>query len=387
MASSFSPSSSSSSSFPDAHRIANFGAGPAQIPTEVIQQAQRDLLNISYSGMSIMEVSHRGKVFEKILKEAEDDLRTILSIPPNYKIYFSQGGGTGQFAAVPLNLLGRHSSSSPPDYLVSGRWSQLAFEESKLYTNPNQASDVGKDGLINIPKKETWKLNPDASYLYYCDNETIHGCEYPEVPVAPPGVPLVADMSSNFLTRVVDVSKFGVIFAGAQKNSGTSGLTIVIIREDLLNLPKPHPVPTILNWKKNVDQNSCLNTPPTMSIYIAGLVFKWILKEGGLKEMEKRTQIKADLIYKEIDQSNGFYIPLVGKESRSRVNVVLKINPESLQDKFVKDAETKGLYGLAGHRSVGGIRISLYNAITIQQTEELVSFMNTFYVAHKDTKC
>jgi len=358
-------------------RVINFAAGPSQIPLEVLEQAHSEFFNFRNSGMSVLELGHRGVHFEKINAEAEADLRQILSIPSNYRVLFLQAGGTGQFAAVPLNLIGKCDQS--PDYLVTGKWSQSARDEAKLYSKPNTVAEIaGNSNTVSIPDQSTWKLNGAAPYFYYCDNETIHGIELPFVPVVPEGVPIVADMSSNFLTRPVDVSKYGVIYAGAQKNCGTSGLTIVIVREDLLTREKAHPVPTVLHWKKNSDLNSLLNTPPLYAIYIAGLVFKWVLKNGGINEMEARCKTKSDMIYEIIDHSDGFYNCLNDKNSRSRVNITFTITPKTLQDQFVKEGENQGLHGLAGHRSVGGIRISLFNAITIEETTKLSTFMKEF---------
>jgi len=360
--------------------VINFSAGPAQIPLDVLEQTQRELLNIGNSGLSVLEIFHRGELFERILNEAERDFRQLLNIPSNYKILFLEMGATGQFAGVPLNLL--ESKSDSPDYLITGRWSELATEESKLYTKPNIVSppDIS---LRNIPDPAAWKMNPNAPYFYYCDNETIHGIEFPFVPVVQEGVPLVVDMSSNILTRPVDVSKFGVIFACTQKNCGTTGVTMVIVREDLLTREKVNPVPSILNWKKFSDANSLYNTAPVFAIYIAGLVFKWTLKNGGVTEMAAHCKKKSEMIYTIIDQSEGFYQALVSKEFRSRVNIVLTINPKSIQDKFIKEAHSLGFVGLAGHRIVGGIRISLYNAISVEDTQKLVTFMQQFMKENK----
>jgi len=357
------------------HRIDNFGAGPSAIPLEVLEEVQKDLLNIHGSGMSIMEISHRGKIFDGIIKETEEDLRKLLSIPSNYRVLFLQGGGTGQFAGVPLNLLG--NTGVAPSYIITGQWSHQASEEAKIFCHPHLACTglVTKNGISGIPH---FNIPEKASYLYYCDNETIHGVEFPKIPSVPEGIPIVVDMSSNFLTRPFDVKNFGAIFAGAQKNCGMAGITIVIVRDDLLSTVKTHPVPSILNWKINSDNNSRLNTPPTTAIYVAGLVFKWILKEGGLTAMAERVQVKSDMLYNIIDNSNGFYQSMIDKDCRSRVNVVFRINPESLQSAFLKEAMSLGMDGLAGHRSVGGIRISLYNAVTVDQVKKLVSFMDLF---------
>jgi phosphoserine aminotransferase len=361
-------------------RVINFSAGPSQIPLEVLEQTQRELLNIGNSGQSILELFHRGELFERILNEADRDLRQLLNIPFNYKILFLAMGATGQFAGVPLNLL--ESKSESPDYLITGRWSELALEEAKIYTKPNIVASNDQP-LHDIPDPAVWKMNPKAPYFFYCDNETANGIEFPYVPEVHGDVPLVVDMSSNILTRPFDVSKFGVIFACAQKNCGTTGVTIVIIREDLLTREKVNPVPSIFNWKRFSEANNLLNTAPVFAIYVAGLVFKWTLKNGGVTEMAARCKKKSEMIYTIIDQSEGFYHPMVSKGFRSRVNIILTINPKSLQDKFIKETHSQGYIGLAGHRLVGGMRISLYNAISVEDTQKLANFMMQFMKENK----
>jgi len=372
--------------------VINFGSGPAQLPLDVLLEAQKDFLNFSNTGMSLVELSHRSSTFEKVLTEAELDLRKILDIPPNYKVIFLQGGGMGQFAAVPLNLLTSESANPQDlivDYLVTGRWSERAAQEAQMYCTVNQVcNSLVNDKVTCITPKDQWKASPNAIYRYYCDNETIHGVEFPVLPelgdsstsseLLPPPAPLVCDMSSNFLSRRVDVSKYGLIFAGAQKNCGISGIVIVIVREDLFKKKKKYPVPSILDYKVNSDGKSLVNTPPTFAIYMAGLMFKWILKQGGVQEMERISQIKSKLLYDYIDNSNGFYKTAVSPGSRSRMNVCFSLGTATLEESFLKEAKGLGMVGLAGHRSVGGCRAALFNSITVAQVEKLVKFMTDF---------
>eukprot|EP01127_Copromyxa_protea_P007512 TRINITY_DN17409_c0_g1_i1.p1 TRINITY_DN17409_c0_g1~~TRINITY_DN17409_c0_g1_i1.p1 ORF type:complete len:369 (-),score=94.99 TRINITY_DN17409_c0_g1_i1:8-1087(-) len=352
-----------------ATRVINFGAGPAQLPLEVLEEAQKSLSNWKGTGTSIVEISHRSKEFLAVIEEAKKDLSTLLNIPDNYSIAFLQGGGTGQFASVPLNLTDKEKASG--EYLVTGTWSEKAFKE---------AQELGEAGVAfkgdKIPSDDEISTKPNAAYLYYCDNETIHGVEFPSVPSVP-GTTLVADMSSNFLSRAFDIQKFGVVFAGAQKNCGMAGVTILIIRNDLLVAKKG--IPTVLNYKKNVDADSTLNTPPVFAIYVAALMFKWILASGGVAEMEKRNLVKSEAVYKVLDESNGFYQGLVADvRSRSRMNVVFKLPNDALEKKFVAEAKEKGMIGIQGHRSVGGCRVSLYNSVTVEEVTTLVEFMKQF---------
>lgn len=358
-------------------KVINFSAGPAKIPEEVLKKAQEELLHYQNEGISIMEMSHRSAAFTKLIQEAEQNLRDLLNIPSNYKVIFLHGGGTGQFAAVPLNLI--NSKEQVADYLVTGTWSSKAAAEAEKYCTVNYVLPKTKK-YTSIPDPKTWKMSPNASYVYYCDNETIHGVEYSFVPDTK-DVPLVADMSSNFLTRPLDVTKFGLIYAGAQKNIGVAGVTVVIVREDLL-LRKNPICPSILDYKLNSDNNSVYNTPATFSVYIMGLVFKWLKEKGGAKAMAERSAKKAEMIYNIIETSSGFYCSQIDPKSRSRVNIPFRIgSPEgddALEKKFLEEAQRRRMICLKGHRSVGGIRASLFNAMTIEETQILADFMKEF---------
>jgi phosphoserine aminotransferase len=367
-------------------RVYNFGAGPACLPESVLKQAQQELLNYRKSGMSIMEISHRSKLFEETLNTAISNLRTLLKIPANYKVLFFQGGGTGQFAAVPLNLFS--DSNRTADYFITGNWSQRAIEEAKKYGNPNVVCTGEKTKFTTIPPASEWNLNPNAAYIYYCANETVYGVEFPDPDIqsklgsSTSLPPLVVDMSSNFLSKSIDVSKYGIIYAGAQKNSGISGVTVAIVREDLIKSPRPE-TPTILSYKVASDNNSLYNTPPTFSIYMAGLTYQWILEQGGCEEMERRSQIKSQKIYQAIDSSQGFYRCPVDPAYRSRINIPFRIKDDKLEPQFIKEAAAKGMVELAGHRSVGGIRVSLYNALPMEAVDLLVQFMQEFQQRHQ----
>ncbi|OQR78190.1 putative phosphoserine aminotransferase-like [Tropilaelaps mercedesae] len=355
-------------------RVLNFSAGPSAIPVPVLRQAQQQMLNYNGSGCSVMELSHRGATFDKIIKDAEKDLRELLSIPLSYKVLFMQGGGTGQFAAVPLNLCPRLKEQKA-DYLVTGAWSQKAAKEAGQYVQVNLVTPK-VDKYTKIPPASEWKLSPDSAYFYYCDNETIHGVEFPEVPNV--SRLLVCDMSSNILTRPVDVSKFGVIFAGAQKNLGPAGVTIAIVREDLLSSPASV-CPSVLSYKTTAENDSLYNTPPTYAIYLLGLVLKWIKSEGGVAEMQARSEKKSQGLYDLIEQSRGFYISTVEKGFRSRITIPFRIRcDDALEKKFVKEAESAGMIQLKGHRSVGGIRASMFNAMDVSQAAKLFEFMKKF---------
>ncbi|XP_066567201.1 phosphoserine aminotransferase [Amia ocellicauda] len=357
----------------------NFGAGPAKIPPAVLLEAQKELVNYKGLGMSVLEMSHRSSDFTKILNTAEYLLREILNVPENYKVIFLQGGGSGQFSGVPLNLIGlkedRHA-----DYVVTGTWSAKAAKEAEKYGKVNIVHPK-LDSYTKVPDPSSWELNPSASYVYYCCNETVHGVEFNFIPDTK-GVVLVCDMSSNFLSRPVDVSKFGLIFAGAQKNIGCAGVTVVIVREDLLGKVLKE-CPVVLDYKVQAGNNSMYNTPPCFSIYIMGLVLEWIKNNGGTDAMEKLNREKSSLIYDIINESNGFYRCPVDVKSRSRMNVTLRIKhgDEALEKKFVDEASKLGMISLKGHRSVGGIRVSLYNAVTVEETRTLADFMKQFMKA------
>uniref|UniRef100_A0A1A9VKP0 Phosphoserine aminotransferase n=1 Tax=Glossina austeni TaxID=7395 RepID=A0A1A9VKP0_GLOAU len=362
--------------------VINFAAGPAKLPEEVLKEVQTSLLNCHGTGISVMEMSHRSSTYEKIQKDAIKCLREILNVPTNYKVILMQGGGTGQFAGVAFNLLGR---TGVADYVVTGSWSAKAAKEAAQYGKVNMVlPKVAK--YTSVPRFETWKLDPNAAYVYYCDNETVDGVEFDFVPEISNGIPLVCDMSSNFLSRKVDVSKYGVIFAGAQKNIGPAGITVIIAREDLLGHQMKE-TPSVLNYALMEKNDSLLNTPPTFVIYVMGLVFQWIKRNGGLEGMAKNSHQKSHLIYSIIDQSNGFYYCPVDKNVRSRMNVPFRIGSaqgvETLEKEFLQKAEAEGMIQLKGHRSVGGIRASIYNAITLEETQKLAKLMVAFYESHK----
>jgi phosphoserine aminotransferase len=357
-------------------QIFNFSAGPAVLPREVLQQAAAEMLDWHGSGMSVMEMSHRGPEFISIYKQAVADLRELLDVPPNYKILFQQGGGLGQNAIVPLNLAGRRAQPATIDFVHTGSWSGKSLKEAARYAKVNVAASGQENGFTAVPPQENWKLTQDAAYLHICTNETIDGLEYNFVPQAPAGVPIVADMSSHILSRVIDVSQYGVIFAGAQKNIGPAGLTLVIVREDLLDAALPI-CPSAFHWKTVAEHDSMFNTPPTYAIYIAGLVFDWLKRQGGVAAMEQRNIEKARLLYGALD-ADDFYQNRVAKEYRSRMNVPFYLRDESLNDKFLAGAKARGLLQLKGHKSVGGMRASIYNAMPIEGVQALVDYLNEF---------
>ncbi|XP_015124525.1 probable phosphoserine aminotransferase [Diachasma alloeum] len=359
-------------------RVINFGAGPAKLPEEVLKGVQEELLSFANTKVSILELSHRSGDFAKVNQDTQDRCRELLNIPSNYKVLFMQGGGTGQFAAVPLNLI---SKTGVADYFITGSWSAKAAKEAAKYGKINHVLPK-TSSYTEIPDRAAWKFDPNASYVYYCANETVHGIEFDYVPETN-GVPLVADMSSNILTRKLDISKFGVIYAGAQKNIGPSGVTLVIVREDLLGKALPI-CPSVLDYTVMANDNSLYNTPPTFQIYVVGRVFDWIKQHGGVEGMEKLSIIKSKLVYDVIEQSNGFYSCPVKSHSRSRMNLPFRIgkNDEELEKKFLAGAAERGMLQLKGHRSVGGIRASLYNAVSVEDAQELANYMKEFYKAH-----
>ncbi|KAK9874548.1 hypothetical protein WA026_005387 [Henosepilachna vigintioctopunctata] len=359
----------------------NFGAGPAKLPREVLEDVQSELLSFQKSGMSIMEMSHRSKEYSKINNDAQAAIRKLLNVPDNYRVLFMQGGGLGGFAAVALNLINRTGSA---DYIVTGTWSNVAAKEAAKYGKVNLVYPLA-DKPGSIPDQSSWTLNPDASYLYYCDNETVDGVEFPFIPNNPHNVPLVADMSSSIMTKAVDVSKFGVIFGGAQKNIGPAGVVFVIIREDLLGKPMDM-CPTILNFTHINKSNSVHNTPATLSVYIMEKVLQWIIKNGGVEGMQKQSLEKSNLLYQTLANSNGYYSCPIDQNVRSRINIPFRVGGEKgneeLEAKFLEEAEKLKMYQLKGHRSVGGIRASLYNAISKQDVSLLIKFMEEFQRAH-----
>ncbi len=361
--------------------IYNFSAGPAVLPREVLQQAREELLDWHGSGMSVMEMSHRGKEFTGIATVAEADLRELMGIPSNYKVLFLQGGAHLQFAMIPLNLLRGKPSA---DYVNTGEWSKKAIGEAKKFGGVNVVATGADRNFSYVPAFETWQCNKDAAYLHYTPNETIGGVEFNWVPLLdnmPGAVPLVADMSSNILSRRIDVSKFGLIYAGAQKNIGPAGLTVVIVRDDLIGHVLPG-TPTMLDYKIHADNDSMYNTPPTYGIYIAGLVFQWLKRNGGVAQAEQTNIAKARLLYDAIDSSSGFYNCPVDKSDRSRMNVPFTLKDAALDESFLQQADARGLLQLKGHRSVGGMRASIYNAMPLAGVQALAGFMNEFARQH-----
>ena len=356
-------------------RVYNFSPGPAVLPVEVLEQARDEILDWHGTGMSVMEMSHRGKAFIGIAEQAEADLRELLGVPADYKVLFMQGGATLQFAAVPLNL---SAAGQTVDYVNTGSWSKKAIGEAKRYAKVNIAADAG-GAYCSIPAEDSWTTSKDAAYLHYTPNETIGGVEFHVVPDVG-DVPLVADMSSTLLSRPVDVTKFGLIYAGAQKNIGPAGLTVVIVRADLLGRARAE-TPSVLDYAAVAKDGSMLNTPPTYAWYLAGLVFQWLKRQGGLSAIGQRNRAKAALLYEAIDRSS-FYRNPVAKDARSWMNVVFTLPKPELDKTFAAEAKTAGLVGLEGHRSVGGMRASLYNAMPVSGVEALVSFMNEFERTH-----
>ena len=356
--------------------IYNFSAGPAVLPKAVLQQVQRELVDWHGSGMSVMEMSHRGKEFMGIAAEAEADLRELMGIPAGYKVLFLQGGASTQFSMIPMNLLRGKTSA---DYLNTGEWSKKAIKEAKKYCSVNVVASSEDKNFSYAPPQSVWKLNPDAAYVHYTPNETIGGVEIFWTPDTG-SVPLVADMSSHILSRPMDVEKYGVIYAGAQKNIGPAGLTIVIVREDLIGECIAG-TPTMMDYKTHADNESMYNTPPTFAMYVAGLVFKWIQGQGGLAAMEKINVEKASLLYDCLDASSLYSCP-TAIENRSRMNVPFTLKDAALDDAFLKGAKERGLLQLKGHRSVGGMRASIYNAMPIEGVRALVDYLQHFERTH-----
>ena len=357
-------------------RVFNFSAGPAALPPSVLQQAADEMLDWRGSGMSVMEMSHRGKEFISIADEAQALLRELLAIPDNYKVLFMQGGAIAENAIVPMNMLRGKTSA---DYVDTGEWSKKSIKEAQKYGAVNVAASAASSGYTTIPAPGTWKLDPNAAYVHICSNETIGGVEYHFTPDTG-NVPLVADMSSSILSRPVDVAKYGLIYGGAQKNIGPAGLTIVIVRQDLLGGALPA-TPTAFDYQVVADNDSMYNTPPTYAIYIAGLVFKWLKAQGGLTAMEALNRKKAGLLYDFLDNT-AFYSAPVAKDCRSLMNVPFKLKNEGLDAAFLKGAEARGMVQLKGHRSVGGMRASIYNAMPIEGVQALVAYMKEFEVQH-----
>ena len=357
-------------------RVFNFSAGPAALPESVLRTAADEMLDWHGSGMSVMEMSHRGKEFIAIHAEAESLLRELMGVPANYKVLFMQGGAIGENAIVPMNLLRGRASA---DYINTGEWSKKSIKEAKKYCAVNVAASSEANHFTSVPAQATWKLDPNAAYVHICSNETIGGVEYHWTPDTA-SVPLVADMSSNIMSRPVDVSRYGLIYGGAQKNIGPAGATIVIVRDDLIGNALPI-TPSAFDYKQQADNDSMFNTPATYSIYIAGLVFAWIKARGGLAAMEAHNKMKAALLYDYLDATQ-FYANPVAKPDRSLMNVPFRLHDDKLDDAFLKGAQARGMVQLKGHRSVGGMRASIYNAMPVEGVKALVAYMKEFEASH-----
>ncbi len=361
-------------------RVHNFNAGPGVLPESVLKAAQRDVWNIAGSGMGIMEHSHRGKVFEKIIAEAEADARSLAGIPDNYRVLFIQGGATQQFAMVPMNLL---PAGRTADYLITGVWSEKAVKEAKKFGATHEAVSGKASNFTEIPLADAIRYSDHPAYVHLTTNNTIYGTQWRSEPAVPAGVPLIADTSSDMFSRPIDVSKYGLIYAGAQKNLGPSGIVVVIIRDDLVELG-PSGLPTMMQYRTYAKEKSLHNTPPTMAIYMVGQVVKWIAETGGLAAMAERNAEKAKLLYDVIDQS-AFFRGTVAAGSRSLMNVCFRAPTEELENQFCAEADKQGLAGLKGHRSAGGMRASIYNACPRSSVVALVEFMKAFERANPRT--
>ena len=360
------------------NRVFNFSAGPSMLPVPVLEAAARDMMSYNGSGMSVMEMSHRSAVYDEIIKDAEKKLRQLMNIPDNYKVLFLQGGASTQFAAVPLNLMNKNGKA---DYILSGQFSTKAYKEAQKYGDVVAAASSKDDNFTHIPETTRESFRPDADYVHIWFNNTIYGTKYNYIPDTG-DIPLVADMSSCIISEPVDVSRFGLIYAGAQKNMAPAGLTVVIVREDLIGNARPT-TPAMLDYKLMADNDSMYNTPPCWCIYIAKLVYEWILDMGGLEEIGRRNRAKADVLYNYLD-SQSYYIAPVEKASRSMMNVTFVTGDADLDKKFAADAAKAGLVNLKGHRSVGGMRASIYNAMPAEGIDALVAFMKDF--AEKNPK-
>ncbi len=352
-------------------RVFNFNPGPAVLPLEVLEKAQSELLDFKGTGMSVMEISHRSKEFEAVIQTAEADLRELYGIPANYKVMFLQGGASLQFAMLPMNLRATGSA----DYIVTGTWSKTAIKEAQKLGTARAAANTEKEGFKGLPA--SLDLDPNAAYLHFTSNETIHGVEFFTEPTPPAGVPLVCDVSSDFISHPIDISKYALIYAGAQKNAGPAGTTVVIIRDDMLERT-PANLPVMLDYKALAASGSLHNTPPAFAIYMVGLVFQWAKKVGGLAAIEKINRQKADAIYTAIDESGGFYRGHAQPDARSLMNIPFRLPSEELEETFAKESKKNDLIGLKGHRSVGGMRASIYNAMSVEGAQELVKFMKEF---------
>ena len=354
-------------------RIYNFSAGPGVLPEEVLLEAQKDLYSYKGEGLSVMEMSHRSKTYGEIITGAEKDLRTLLNIGDDYAVMFLQGGATLQFSMVPLNIMPPNNKA---DYINTGTWSKKAIKEAKRVGEINIAASSEDSNFNYIPKQDALNLTPDASYVHFTSNNTIYGTEFKTEPEVG-NVPLVCDASSDILSKPIDVNKYGIIYAGAQKNMGPAGAALVIVKKSLLER-SPETLHTYLNYNTHAEKGSMYNTPPTFTIYIMGLVYKWLLKKGGLEAMQKINEAKAKLLYDAIDNSDGYYKGAAAVEDRSLMNVTFNLQNEDMEKKFIAEATAKDFSGLKGHRSVGGIRASIYNAFPTKGVEDLVQFMEDF---------
>ncbi|NLL41898.1 MAG: 3-phosphoserine/phosphohydroxythreonine transaminase [Firmicutes bacterium] len=354
-------------------RAYNFNAGPAALPLDVLKEAQAELLNFNGTGMSVMELSHRSKDYEEVHNQAKELLRRLLAIPEDYEVLFVQGGASLQFSMVPMNLLLPEKTAN---YILTGVWSEKALDEAKKEGRIKVGATTAGQKYRSIPELEDLDLAPDEAYVHVTSNNTIYGTQWKQFPNTK-DVPLVADMSSDILSKPLDIKRFGMIYAGAQKNLGPSGVTVVIIRKDLLER-SPQELPTMLNYNTHASKNSMFNTPPTFAIYLLGKVLSWVERYGGVKAIEKLNDVKASMIYDAIDQSNGFYVGHAEKASRSVMNVTFNLASEELEKKFLAEAREKGFVGLNGHRSIGGCRASIYNAVPVEACEALREFMLEF---------
>ncbi|MGN6329543.1 MAG: 3-phosphoserine/phosphohydroxythreonine transaminase [Rhodanobacter sp.] len=358
-------------------RIWNFSAGPAALPLAVLERAQRDMLDWNGSGASVMELSHRGKRFGELAAQTEADLRQLMAIPDDYAVLFLQGGATQHFAQIPMNLAGENDSA---DYLITGHWGEKAASEAAPYVKVNVAASSKAQQYLHMPPRETWQLDPNAAYVHYTTNETIHGVEFHDVPDVG-DVPLVADMSSDILSGPIDVSKFGLIYAGAQKNIGPAGFVVMVMRRDLLQRAT-RPMARILRYAEHAAAGSMLNTPNTWGWYITGLTLQWLKEQGGLAAMAERNRAKAEHLYRAIDGSGGYYRNPVDVAARSRMNVPFTLHDSALDAAFLQESEAAGLIALKGHKALGGMRASLYNAVPFEAVEALTSFMQDFAKRH-----
>ena len=357
-------------------RVYNFSAGPAMLPEEVLQTAASEMLDYHGSGMSVMEMSHRSKVFDALIKETEADFRSLVGVPDNYKVLFLQGGASTQFAAVPMNLMRNKKAA----YVVTGQWAKKAWKGAQKYGEAIKVASSEDENFSYIPDCSDLDIPEDADYVYICENNTIYGTEYFQLPNTK-GHDLVADVSSNFLSRPIDVNKYGMFYGGVQKNVGPAGVVIAVIREDLIRDDLPDYVPTMLQYKTQADKDSLYNTPPCYNIYVCGLVFKWLMKQGGLEGIARHNEAKAKLFYDYLDESKLFK-GTVRKQDRSLMNAPFVTGDADLDAEFVKEAAAQGLVSLKGHRTVGGMRASLYNAMPMEGVEKLVSFMKEFEAKH-----